>query len=72
MLIATIGERGVMKTKIFGLAVMLSLATVLGACDGGSTPTTTTTPAATGEPSDTGATKAPTATTPAATPTKAP
>ena len=48
-----------MKTKIFGLALMLSLATMLGACDGGSQPAgTTSSPAATtgGEPADTGAT----------------
>ena len=59
--IATIGERGVMKTRIFGLALMLSLATMLGACDGGSEPAgTTSSPAATtgGEPADTGATPA--------------
>lgn len=57
-----------MKTKIFGLAVMLSLSAVLGACGGG-TPegTTTTTPAAIGEPTDTGATPAVT-TTPATKP----
>lgn len=59
--IATIGERGVMKTKIFGLALMLSMAALLGACEGANDPTTPTTPAATGEPTDTG-------TTPAATP----
>lgn len=63
-----------MKTKIFGLAVMLSLAAVLGACENpGTTPTgTTTTPA---EPADTGATPAITpavTTTPAASPNKAP
>lgn len=65
IVIATIGERGVMKTKIFGLAVMLSLATVLGACDSGTTEPTggATTSPAVGEPADTGAT--PTATTPA-------
>ena len=60
----TIGERGVMKTKVFGLALMLSLATMLGACEGGGGPTATpSSPAATagGEPADTGAT--PTATT---------
>ncbi|WP_254445225.1 MULTISPECIES: hypothetical protein [unclassified Anabaena] len=69
--IATIGERGVMKTKIFGLALMLSLGTLLGACDGGTQPPadTTSSPAATtgGEPADTGATPATTAS-PAATP----
>ncbi|WP_066375872.1 MULTISPECIES: hypothetical protein [unclassified Anabaena] len=60
-----------MKTKIFALAVMLSMATFLGACESG-TQTNTTTPAATGEPTDTGATPAATpaeTTTPAATPT---
>ncbi|AFY51128.1 hypothetical protein Nos7524_5411 [Nostoc sp. PCC 7524] len=56
-----------MKTKIFGLAFMLSMAALLGACGGATDPTTTTTPAATGEPTDTGATPADT-TTPAATP----
>ncbi|MEA5617354.1 hypothetical protein VB711_05810 [Cronbergia sp. UHCC 0137] len=51
-----------MKTKILGLALMLSLAAVLGACDGGggapadTTATPATTPA--GEPADTGATPA--------------
>jgi hypothetical protein len=67
--IATIGERGVMKTKVFGLALMLSLATMLGACDGGGEPSgTTTTPPATtgGEPADTGTTP-PAETTPGAT-----
>ncbi|MEH2318464.1 hypothetical protein [Nostoc sp.] len=74
-----------MKTKIFGLALMLSLATMLGACEGGGDGAgTTSTPAATGEPTDAppagsspAATTAPTpatttaptpATTPAATP----
>lgn len=82
----TIGERGVMKTKVFGLALMLSLATMLGACEGGGGPTATpSSPAATtgGEPADTGATPkettppaattSPKATTsPAATPSKKP
>ena len=82
----TIGERGVMKTKVFGLALVLSLATMLGACEGGGGPTaTTSSPAATtgGEPADTGATPkettppaattSPKATTsPAATPSKKP
>jgi hypothetical protein len=68
--VAFIGERGVMKTKIFGLALMLSLATMLGACETNSAPTGNTTPAATpaaGEPADTGSTPAAT-TTPEATP----
>ncbi len=53
-----------MKTKIFGFALMLSLAAVLGACETGTEPTGTPTPAAPGEPTD-GATPAPTpATTP--------
>ena len=43
-----------MKTKIFGFALMLSLAGFLGACEG--TPDPGATPAATpGEPADTGA-----------------
>ncbi|QNP28867.1 hypothetical protein [Cylindrospermopsis curvispora] len=67
-----------MKTKIFGLAIVLSLATMLGACEGGTepsgdattTPATTTTPAA--EPTDSG-TATPAATTePTATPTTTP
>lgn len=71
-----IGERGVMKTKIFGLAIVLSLATVLGACEGGTEPSgdATTTPAATtpAEPTDSG-TATPAATTePTATPTTTP
>jgi ABC-type uncharacterized transport system auxiliary subunit len=41
-----------MKTKIFGLAVMLSLSAVLGACGDTTTPSGTTTPAV--EPTDTG------------------
>ncbi len=50
-----------MKTKIFGLAVILSLATILGACESGGDGTgTTSTPSATGEPTD-----APAVTTPA-------
>ena len=69
----TIGERGVMKTKVFGLALMLSLATMLGACEGGGGPTATpSSPAATtgGEPADTGTTTpATTPTSPATTPT---
>ncbi|TAE58454.1 MAG: hypothetical protein EAZ76_01930 [Nostocales cyanobacterium] len=63
-----------MKTRIFGLALMLSLATMLGACEGGSQPagTSTTTPA-TGEPADTGTTpEATPATTPATTPEATP
>ncbi len=55
-----------MRTKIFGFALMLSLAAFLGACEGGGGGGTTTTPAATGEPTDTGA-ATPAATTPAAT-----
>jgi PBP1b-binding outer membrane lipoprotein LpoB len=56
-----------MKTKIFGLAIVLSLATMLGACEGGTEPSgdATTTPAATtapAEPTDSGATTEPTAT----------
>ncbi|QYX32720.1 hypothetical protein [Sphaerospermopsis torques-reginae] len=61
-----------MKTKIFGLALMLSLATMLGACESNSGPAgTTTTPAATpaaGEPADTGTTPASATTAPGATP----
>jgi hypothetical protein len=59
IVIAIIGERGVMKIKIFGFAAMLSLAALLGACDSGggggttSEPAATTSPAA-GEPADTG------------------
>lgn len=69
IVLATIGERRVMKTRIFGLAVILSLATILGACEGGGDAGgggTTSTPAATGEPTD-----APAAT-PTATPTATP
>ncbi|NJR76548.1 MAG: hypothetical protein HC773_29265 [Scytonema sp. CRU_2_7] len=48
-----------MKTKIFGLALMLSLAATLGACEGdresGGPGGATTSPAPTGEPTDTGA-----------------
>ncbi|MBD2364567.1 MULTISPECIES: hypothetical protein [unclassified Anabaena] len=52
-----------MKTKIFGFALMLTLAGFLGACEG--TPDTTTTPAATpNEPADTGATPPATPATP--------
>jgi len=68
IVIAIIGERGVMKVKIFGFAAMLSLAALLGACDSGggggtSEPAATTSPAA-GEPADGGAmmSPAPTAT----------
>lgn len=76
IVLAAIGERGVMKTKILGIALMVSLAAVLGACEGGgggtgeSTPTTTTT----GEPTDTGATTPPTTISPTttATPTTTP
>ncbi|MBW4689501.1 hypothetical protein [Nostoc sp. MG11] len=61
-----------MKTKIFGFALMLSLAAILGACEGTNEPAgTTTTPGAPGEPADTGSTPAVT-TTPLATPTKTP
>ncbi|MBD2252532.1 hypothetical protein [Nostoc parmelioides] len=56
-----------MRTKIFGFALMLSLGAFLGACG----ETTTTPPAATGEPTDTGA-ATPAATTPAATPEATP
>jgi hypothetical protein len=51
-----------MKTRIFSLALMLSLATMLGACEGGSQPAGNTTTPAAGEPADTGA-STPTATT---------
>ncbi len=61
--IATIGERGVMKTRIFGLAVILSLSAILGACgEGGEQPggSATSSPAASpAEPTDSGATKTP-------------
>ncbi len=78
IVLAAIGERGVMKTKILGLALMLSLATILGACGdggdgGGGSPST---PAATGEPTDAppaGSTPAATTpATPAATPATKP
>jgi hypothetical protein len=62
IVLAIIGERGVMKIKIFGFAAMLSLAALLGACDGGgggtSEPGATTSPAA-GEPADGGAMMSP-------------
>lgn len=62
IVIAIIGERGVMKIKIFGFAAMLSLAALLGACSGGgggtSEPAATTSPAA-GEPADGGAMMSP-------------
>ncbi|GAA6619845.1 hypothetical protein NUACC26_056590 [Scytonema sp. NUACC26] len=71
--LAAIGERGVMKVKILSLTLMLSLAAVLGACEGGgggggTTGGDTSSPAATStsapEPTDTGAASpAPTATT---------
>lgn len=52
-----------MKIKVFGFALLLGLATVLGACEGGEAPSTTETPAA-GEPTDApkDATPTPTAT----------
>jgi hypothetical protein len=82
IVLAIIGERGVMKIKIFGFAAMLSLAALLGACDSGggggtSEPAATTSPAA-GEPADSGSTPAatpsPGTTSPSATPspTKSP
>lgn len=44
-----------MKIKIFGFALALIFAAVLGACDGTTTtPDATSSPAATGEPTDTG------------------
>jgi hypothetical protein len=54
IVLAAIGERGVMKIKILGFALILGLAAVLGACEGGGeTPGggagTATTPA---EPAD--------------------
>ncbi|MFQ4141548.1 hypothetical protein [Chlorogloeopsis sp. ULAP02] len=57
-----------MKIKILGFALLLGLASALGACENAQDGTTTTTPAP-GEPTD-AATKAPV--TPAATPTKSP
>ncbi|WGV28097.1 hypothetical protein [Halotia branconii] len=50
-----------MKTKILGLALMLSLAAFVGACENTNEPAGTTTPAP-GEPADTGATPTVTAT----------
>ncbi|MBH8550807.1 hypothetical protein I8751_00050 [Nostocaceae cyanobacterium CENA357] len=44
-----------MRTKILGLALMLSLAAIVGACENTNEPAGTTTPAP-GEPADTGAT----------------
>ncbi|BAZ40015.1 hypothetical protein NIES4101_59760 [Calothrix sp. NIES-4101] len=64
---AAFGERGVMKIKIFGIALVLGLATVLGACEGGDTPPAGTTASPTGEPTDAGATTAPATTAPATT-----
>ncbi|MBE9214359.1 hypothetical protein IQ247_17065 [Plectonema cf. radiosum LEGE 06105] len=56
-----------MKTKVFGFALLLGLATIIGACEGGGdTPSTTDTPPAAGEPVD-----AP-GTVPEATPTATP
>ncbi|MEA5597275.1 hypothetical protein [Rivularia sp. UHCC 0363] len=56
-----------MKTKVFGFALLLGLATILGACEGAQdTPSTTETAPAVGEPTD-----AP-ATIPEATPTATP
>ena len=47
-----------MKLKIFGFALLLGLATTLGACeDGGDAPTPTETTPAAGEPADSGDTK---------------
>ncbi len=79
----SIGERGVMKTKIISLALMLGLATIVGACQNEATTEpggTVVTPA--GEPVDTGVpattpgatetTPGAPATTPAATPTTSP
>jgi hypothetical protein len=72
IVIAAFGDRGVMKIKIFGFALLLGLAAALGACEGGGGDTTApTTPG--GEPADTGATPATTpATTPGATVSPAP
>ncbi len=50
-----------MKIKIFGFALLLGLATVLGACEGTGESPSTDTPAA-GEPTDAPATATPTAT----------
>ncbi|MEY3222755.1 MAG: hypothetical protein RLZZ203_1611 [Cyanobacteriota bacterium] len=63
-----------MKTKVIGLALMLSLATMLGACEGGSEPAATTSPAETtgGEPADTGAATPAATGSPEATATAAP
>jgi hypothetical protein len=49
---AAFGERGVMKNRIFGIALVLGLATVLGACEGGETPPGGSTTSPTGEPTD--------------------
>ncbi|MDJ0796334.1 MAG: hypothetical protein QNJ51_05785 [Calothrix sp. MO_167.B12] len=43
-----------MKFKIFGVALALTFATVLGACDQTTTPSDTSSPGTTGEPADTG------------------
>ncbi|MEA5503390.1 hypothetical protein VB735_09765 [Halotia wernerae UHCC 0503] len=57
-----------MRTKILGLALMLSLAAIVGACENTTNTPAGTTPAP-GEPADTGATPTPTVTvTPATTP----
>jgi hypothetical protein len=41
-----------MKIKVFGFALLLGLATVLGACEGAEETPTTDTPPAAGEPTD--------------------
>ena len=51
---AAIGERGVMKTKIVGFALLLSLASILGACGGETAPSGGGATPGAGEPADTG------------------
>jgi len=43
-----------MKTKIFGLALLLTLSTVLGACNSGTESTPGASPGVSAEPTDTG------------------
>lgn len=50
-----------MKIKIFGCALLLSLAGFLGACESTPAPDATTPAATPGEPADTGSTPAPAA-----------
>ncbi len=61
-----------MKTKIFGLALLLTLSAALGACNSGTESTPGASPGVSAEPTDTGSPSVTTTTSPSTTTTTSP